>query len=233
MKRIVLAFIGCIVFSLVLQSCSKEIVDPGSTPTGITVPKKGSWFTVHYMQKDSNNKVLTEGYETFTVLQTGLTKFGRNSVLMVEEAMEDDLDTFYVYYDQNGDFSMHSESADQWTVFPFGSKQTLTNDKTKTHELNGKMVTYHTRDTTKYIGGGQQTVLDKTFSISTLRISGVTEEFEENNPQPLYADYSYADYSYIPSLGFWGRIYYPHQIDGETGLTGNELDMTLSSYELK
>jgi len=233
MKRIVLAFIGCVVFPLVLQSCSKEIVDPGPTPTGITVPKKGSWFTFHKVAKDSNDIVREASYNTYTFIETGLNKFGRSPVAMVEVSTQDDLDTFYYHYDQNGDIAVREEESTQWVVMPFGSKQTLTSADTFSYESSSGLVFSQTRDTVKYIGTGQQEVSGKTFHTVIIRSAYAVEQHIVSTNELFLSGSQFSEISFIPSLGFVSRIYRPHQIFEYDGSMMDEEEEILTSYELK
>ena len=121
--------------ALVISSCSSS-TGPVTIPSTVH-PGPGSWWLKVSQYHDSTGALTEADTSTTTVLDTGLSLYGKTSVLRLQfdsrynyiTSSQHFIDTGYLHYEANGDYSNYqtpnSSIAGGWFTLPYGSQGSL------------------------------------------------------------------------------------------------------------
>jgi hypothetical protein len=227
-----------ILLLLGIAACSKN--QPAAPPsTGSTVvPKVGSRFVFQTYEVDTHDieKGGTRGFDTVTVVQSGLHSGGKSDVLAMRYSRTGEL--AYYHYESNGDIAVAYDSFDgiwpawTWHTFPVGSHARIPG--VTADGLSGGDGVVHT-DTLSFLADESVNVNGVQIACAKLReeIIAFSHTGGAIDSRTVYQE----DYWFAPSLGFFAR----YSDDGRAfrALTDtviwkrDDYRMSLVSYELK
>jgi len=199
----------------------------------LTQPKAGSTFTYdqYYIDTTSGTPIAaTRDTTTETIVQTGMSYLGKTNVSKVLTTTKHGIDTSYINYESNGDFSISAAALRKWFTMPCGSKSTstTTTDTTMTYgsvSIKLKMVlttSFASKETLSVKGHSMDVLKLKQYSVNTMTNSG--SESTTIMDMSVY---------YSPSLGIIIKDGWPVSADPATGAKSPGRMNILIDYNLK
>jgi hypothetical protein len=221
---LLLLCIGC--------SDSDTTTGPGNNPNlGVGVaPKAGSWFRFTSIDLDSNGVPIvgSNGWEIDSIIQSGLTVFGKSNVVMIRSSTIGGGagSEAYFCYESNGDVSMLIPEATDttWKTVPFGSK--IPRITHLDSVIFGEP--YSKDDTLLYLGTETLTVRAVPLTASKVKMSVYEKASLFGSPFDTYTN---TILSFSSSIGYFIHIYLGPGLF--LGIRSGGRDYTLTDYYIK